>query len=114
MADSKGNVEERLARLEEAVVNIAGILVDQSARIDYGFRVARDENQALRRELRAEMQELRTSVTERIDTLSGKFDAVTDRLDRLIAATLRSGTQTADRLADIELRLTKLEDRDQH
>jgi hypothetical protein len=81
MAGSKGNVEERLSRLEEAVVNIAGILVDQSARIDYGFRVAREENQALRRD----MNERFIAVTER-------FDAVTERLDRLIAATLRSGT----------------------
>lgn len=97
MAQSKGNVEERL---EEAVVNIAGILVDQSARIDYGFRVAREETQALRQELRQEMQGLRTSLTE--------------RLDRLISVTIRERTQTADRLADIELRLTKLEDREQH
>ena len=110
MADSKGNVEERLARLEEAVVNIAGILVDQSARIDYGFRVAREENQALRNE----MMERLDSVNGRLDALAGKFDSVNERLDRLIAATLRSGTQTADRLADIELRLTKLEDRDRH
>jgi hypothetical protein len=99
MAESKGNVEERLARLEEAMVNIAGILVDQSERIDYGFRVGREETQALRREFTQEMQELRTSLT--------------DRLDRLIAATMRAGTQTADRLADIELRLTRLETREQ-
>jgi hypothetical protein len=46
------------------------------------------------------MQELRTSLTE--------------RLDRLIAATVRDRTQTADRLANIEERLTKLEDRERH
>ena len=87
MAEWQRNVEERLARLEEAVVNIAGILVDQSARIDYGFRVAREDNLETRQ-------------------------ALTERLDRLIAATIRDRTQTADRLADIELRLTKLEERE--
>ena len=96
MAEWQKNVEERLARLEEAMVNIAGILVDQSARIDYGFRVAREETQGLRQEL----QELRTTLTE--------------RLDRLIAATMRDRTQTADRLANIEERLTRLEDRERH
>jgi len=53
--------------------------------------------QALRREFREELQELRTSLTE--------------RLDRLIAVTMRDRTQTADRLADIEERLTRLETR---
>lgn len=96
MAQSNRNVEERLARLEEAVINVAGILVDQSARIDYGFRVAREETQALRQEFRQEMGELRTSLAE--------------RLDRLIALTMRDRTQTAERLADIETRLTKLEE----
>jgi hypothetical protein len=100
MAEWQENVEERLARLEEAMVNIAGILVDQSARIDYGFRAGREETQALRREFSLEMRELRTSLTE--------------RLDRLIAATLRDRTQTADRLANIEERLTKLEERERH
>ena len=94
MAESCSNVEERLTRLEEAVVNIAGILVDQSARIDYGFRVACEETQGLRQE----MLEMRTSLAE--------------RLDRLIAATMRERTQTADRLADIEERLTRLETRE--
>lgn len=88
MAEWKGIVEERLARLEEAMKNIAGILVDQSERIDYGFRVGREENAELRK-------------------------ALTERLDRLIAATIRDRTQTADRLADIELRLTRLETREQ-
>lgn len=98
MAQWQDNVEERLTRLEEGMVNIAGILVDQSERIDYGFRIGREETQALRRDFREEMQELRTSLAE--------------RLDRLIAVTMRDRTQTADRLADIEERLTRLETRE--
>jgi len=37
--------------------------------------------------------------------------SLTERLDRLIAVTMRDRTQTADRLADIEERLTRLETR---
>jgi hypothetical protein len=98
MAQSNDEMRERLGQLDEdmrelksAVVQIGGILVDQSARIDHGFRINRDEITALREEARAGQAMLG------------------ERLDRLIAATLRQGTLTADRLMDIELRLSRLE-----
>lgn len=82
MAESNRIMHQRLERVEQAIAHVADILIDQSARIDYGFRTAREENRL-----------------------------VVERLDRLIAATIRDRTQTADRLADIELRLAKLEER---
>lgn len=86
----------RLARLERdvgdikgAVLRISGILVDHGTRID--------------------------RVSERVDALGDRVDALgerlTDRLDRLIAATTQERTLGFERLADIERRLIRLEER---
>jgi hypothetical protein len=72
----------RLDRLEAAVVHITDVLVLQSERMDAGFR-----------------------------TLTERLDAVTDRLDRLIAVTLEERTAGIERLASIEQRLARLEQR---
>jgi hypothetical protein len=42
---------------------------------------------------------------------SDRFEAVTERLDRLIAVTMKSRTADVGRLEDIERRLTRLEER---
>ena len=102
MAESK-SVLARLSKLERdvgelkgAVVQITHILVEQSERTDAGFQSLRGEMRELRQELRGEMHELR--------------DSLGQRLDRLIAVTIQERTEGADRLANIERRLTRLED----
>ena len=91
MAESKivltrlARVERDVGELKTAVVQITHILVDHGERMDSGFRM-----------LRGEMQELRESLGQ--------------RLDRLIAVTIEERTESADRLANIERRLSKLED----
>ena len=97
MADSK-TVMGRLARLErdsagmkKTLAQIANILVDQSERIDQvGDRVDR--------------------LGDRVDRLGEKLDGLGERLDRLIAVTVQERTCSVERLADIERRLTRLED----
>jgi hypothetical protein len=79
MAESKDTMA-RLDRLEGALVQITDVLVLKSERLD-----------ALRDEVR---------VTR---------EALTDRLDRLIAITTKERTLGVERLASIEQRLTKLE-----
>ena len=91
MAESKivltrlARVERDVGELKTAVVQITHILVDHGERMDSGFRT-----------LRGEMQELRESLGQ--------------RLDRLITVTIEERTESADRLANIERRLSKLED----
>jgi hypothetical protein len=58
--------------------------------------------------LRHAIDELREALTERIDDLR---DSLGDRLDRLIAVTIQERTYSVERLASIERRLTKLEER---
>lgn len=94
---------DRLARLESdvhdlkgATVQIVGLLVDHSERLDrVGNRL--------------------DILTERVDALTEHVDALgdrlTDRLDRLIAVTIQERTYSGERLADIERRLTRLEER---
>ena len=99
MADSKA-VMARLARVErdstemkKTLAQIAGILVDQSERIDcVGERI----------------DELGERLGERIDELGERLG---ERLDRLIAVTLQERTYSAERLADIERRVSRLEER---
>ena len=92
MANSERNTMARLDRLEAAVVHITDVLVLQSERMDAGFRSMREETQAMHR------------------GLSDRLDAVTDRLDRLIAVTLQERTMGIERLAKIESRLARLEE----
>jgi len=72
----------RLDRLENAIVHITDVLVLQSERFD-----------GLRDEMR---------VTR---------EALSDRLDRLIAITTKERTLGVERVASIEERLTRLEER---
>ncbi|MBK8999135.1 MAG: hypothetical protein IPM35_25715 [Myxococcales bacterium] len=55
------------------------------------------------------------NVTGRLDTLTERVDsfqeAVTQRLDRLIEVTLSARTADTERFADVERRLTRLEER---
>ena len=91
MSESKATMAplERLERdsrdFKRALVQITDILVDQSERID-----------AVGKTLGGRIDELR-------DTLGS-------RLDRLIAVTIQERTYSVERLADIERRLTKLEE----
>jgi hypothetical protein len=78
---------ERESRdFKKALVQITDILVDQSERID-----------AVGKSLGGRIDELR--------------DMLGSRLDRLIAVTLQERTYSVERFADIERRLSKLEER---
>jgi hypothetical protein len=102
MAESKQTMAriEKLEReskdFKRALVQITEILIDQSERIDN-----------VRSELGGRIDKLRDSLEGRIDTLR---DALEGRLDRLIAVTIQERTYSVERLADIERRLTKLEE----
>ena len=104
MADSK-TVMGRLARVErdsagmkKTLAQIANILVDQSERIDQvGDRVDRLGDRVDR-------------LGDRVDQLGEKLDGLGERLDRLIAVTVQERTYSVERLADIERRLTRLEE----
>jgi len=98
MAESKTTMA-RLEKLERdsrdfkrALVQITDILIDQSERIDA----------------------LGKNLGGRIDALGGRLDelggSLGSRLDRLIAVTIQERTYSVERLADIERRLTKLEE----
>jgi len=89
-------VERDVSELKGAVVQISHLLVEHTERVDAGFRSLRQEFHDEIRELRGEMREMR--------------DSMTQRLDRLIAATMQERTESADRLANIERRLTWLEE----
>lgn len=79
-------LEQGVSDLKHAVVQVTDVLIDQSSRMDGGFRAARDEAIELRRGL-------------------------TERLDRLIAVTIEERTQGFARLRDLERRLERLEER---
>jgi septal ring factor EnvC (AmiA/AmiB activator) len=81
MAESKDTMK-RLDRLEGAIVHMTDAIVLQGERLD---------------SLQVEIREMR--------------EAVTDRLDRLIAITTKERTMGIERLASIEERLRRLEDR---
>ena len=88
MADSKQTMA-RLDRLEGAFVQITDLLVLQGGRLDS----VRDEVRVLRDEIRTTRE------------------ALSDRLDRLIAITTQERTLGIERLARIEDRVTRLEER---
>jgi hypothetical protein len=99
MAESKSTMA-RLEKLEResqefkrALLQITDILVDQSERIDAVGK----------------------TLGGRIDALGGRIDdlgaTLGGRLDRLIAVTIQERTYSVERLADIERRLSKLEER---
>lgn len=100
MADSK--YVARLERLEGAFVQITDLFVLQGERLDS----IREELLANRREmqgLRGEMEGLRGET-------HAMRDALSDRLDRLIAITTKDRTMSIARLASIEARLARLEE----
>jgi hypothetical protein len=75
-------MKKRMDRVEQAIVQLSTILVEHGERVDAGFR-----------DLRIEVR------------------ATNERLDRLIAVTMRARTDDVERFADIERRLTRLEER---
>jgi len=88
---------ERESRdFKRALVQITDLLVDQSERID-----------AVGRTLGARIDSIDKSLGGRIDELGVTLGG---RLDRLIAVTIQERTYSVERLADIERRLTKLEE----
>lgn len=92
MAQSDPSTMKRLDRVENAIGQITKILVEQSERVDSGFRNVHGEIHAVRGELETMRQ------------------ALTERLDRLIAVTTQERTASFERLADIERRLARLEE----
>jgi hypothetical protein len=79
-------LEQDVGELKQAVLQITEVLVDQSSRMDSGFRAAHDDALELRRSL-------------------------TERLDRLIAVTIEERTQGFGRLRELERRVERLEER---
>ena len=88
MADSK-NTMARLDRFEGAIVHVTDVIVLQSERLD----VLRDEVRVLRDEVRMTRE------------------ALSERLDRLISVTTQERTFGIERIASIETRVAKLEER---
>src|SRR5262245_23695851 len=106
MADSKAimarlvRVERDSAEFKKMLSQIANILTDQNDRIDQvGERVDR---------LGERVDRLGEQLGERMDRLGEQLGG---RLDRLIAVTMQERTYSFERLADIERRLSRLEER---
>jgi hypothetical protein len=74
--------------------------VDQSERIDF-----------LGKTLGGRIDDLGRTLGDRLEGLGTRVDALGTRLDRLIAVTIQDRTSSVDRFADIERRLTRLEER---
>jgi hypothetical protein len=85
-------LERESREFKRALVQITDILVDQSERIDHVSK---------------RVDELGETLGRRIDDLG---ESLGGRLDRLIAVTIQERTYSFERLADIERRLTKLEE----
>ena len=108
MAESKSTMA-RLDKLDResrefkrALVQITDILVDHGERLDFlGKRI--DD---LGRTLGARLDGL----DARLDGLGTRLDGLGTRLDRLIAVTIQDRTVSVERFADIERRLTRLEE----
>ena len=134
MAEFTDSQMARLDRLEASLAHVTDVIVLQSERMDIGFGSLREELQANRQELRslgeqtrlmAEQTRLMAEQTRsmadevhgmREDTRSMRDETrtmretLTDRLDRLIAITLKERTAGIERLASIEHRLARLEE----
>jgi hypothetical protein len=90
-------------RLEGALVHLTDVIVLQGERMDFGFASLRDEMHAMRDEMR--------SFGARLDTVGERLDTMSDRLDRFVGVTTKERTSGIERLALIEERLAKLEER---
>ena len=134
MAESPDSTMARLDRLEASLAHVTDVLVLQSERMDIGFASLREELQANRQELRSMSEQTRLMAEEtrlmaeqtrsmaeevhglREDTRATREETrtmretLTDRLDRLIAITLKERTAGIERLANIEQRLARLEE----
>ena len=102
----------RLERVEDAIVQIAKILVEQSERVDSGFNRVHRELDEVRGEIssvRGEISSVRSEVSSVRSELQTTREALTERLDRLIAVTMQERTLGIERLAELERRLARLE-----
>ena len=91
------------------------------ARLERVERDSRDFKRVLRQltDVMVDLNDRVDGLGQRVDTLgtslSGRIDELRDslgsRLDRLIAVTIQERTYSVERLADIERRLSKLEER---
>ena len=127
MAESNEPSMARLDRVEASLARVTDVLVLQSERMDIGFASLREELQANRQEIRRMSEQTRLmaeqtrSMAEEVhglreDTRATREETramretLTDRLDRLIAITLKERTVGIERLANIEQRLARLEE----
>jgi hypothetical protein len=97
---------ERLDRLESAVMQMTRIIVEQSERADAGFKAVRGEIQGVREEIQGVREEIQ-GVREEVQSTC---EALSERLDRLIAVTMKERTSGVERLADLERRVARLEE----
>jgi hypothetical protein len=91
---------ERVGRLESAVVQMTRVIVEQSERTSAEFKAVREEIQTLRGDLQTLRYEFQST-----------REALSERLDRLIAVTIKERSFGVDRLADLERRVARLEER---
>jgi len=134
MAQSKRTVD-RLARLEDDVGGIRQTLTGHGERFDrldeilleHAQRFDRIDKTLLEHAQRLDriderldhidgaIYRLHRGFTDRFEALEHRFDSLeqslNSRLDRLLAVTLEERTRNYERLADIERRLTKVEER---
>jgi uncharacterized coiled-coil DUF342 family protein len=111
----------RIERLEGALLHITDLLVLQGERMDFGFTSLREEMRGMREEMqgvreetrgmREETRSMREETRSMRDEARGMRESVSDRLDRLIAITTKERTTGIERLASIEMRLARLEER---
>ena len=121
MAESKATMA-RLEKLEResqhfkrALGQITDILVDQGERIDHVSQRIDTLGKTLGGRIDALDKNLGGRIDELAVALGGRLyelgDVLGGRLDRLIAVTIQERTYSVERLADIERRLSKLEER---
>ena len=108
MAESK--YVARLERLEGAFVHITDLLVLQGDRLD-SFREELVAHRGEMKGLRGEMHGLRDEMHGLREETRAMCNTLADRLDRLIAITTKDRTMGIERLANIEMRLARLEER---
>jgi chromosome segregation ATPase len=105
MANS-ADLMKRLARLEKNVEVLTADVGDLKRAAWKTAEILADHGERL-----SSMDGRLSSMDGRLSSMDERLGLVVDRLDRLISVTIQERTSSAERLGDIERRLTRLEER---